>query len=599
MIPSSVRSGIWSYPSCRTSGSLLADAAASRRCVYSAPGCVSTLTLMFGVAELKSSTIFLKKLPSGPVNAFHTVRSTLPAGGWNALAPALPLALPLGLPDSGPVGLGLDGLSAPALDEGDAPPGLEDDVPPELLLPHAATTRTSAADVATRRRRQVKSDMDSLLRAALPPATPGVPPEASDPDGSPGTIPQQKDITAASQRCPLQAACNAAPQALIGRAQRLSRESVIRRRVAARPGGAFMPARFLTRRRLGARVPLALLLALLVGASLAAPATAATGTYRNPLRPQIPGDGTVESCADPSVIRGQENEGYWYLYCTSDPLNDADRTGDAFNFHLVPQMRSRDLVHWTYVGDAFGSRPSWATPTAGIWAPEIEYDATATRYLLYVTVPDTTFPGGGSAIAVATSDTPIGPWTWAADPVVEPHGADCCGPDSRRWVFDPEVIQTGGAAYIYYGSYFGGISVRRLSADLTTSDPATQTNVAIANKYEGSEVVERNGWFYLFVSATDCCRGPLSGYAVFVGRSHSPTGPFLDRSGVDLNDNEMPDDPTDGRAGGSPVIVGNDAPWVGTGHNTVFQDLSGQWWTIYHAINRNDPYFQNGVDIFA
>ena len=46
------------------------------------------------------------------------------------------------------------------------------------------------------------------------------------------------------------------------------------------------------------------------------------------------------------------------------------------------------------------------------------------------------------------------------------------------------------------------------------SDPATQTNVAIANKYEGSEVVHRGGFYYLFVSATDCCRGPLTGYAV-------------------------------------------------------------------------------------
>jgi arabinan endo-1,5-alpha-L-arabinosidase len=346
--------------------------------------------------------------------------------------------------------------------------------------------------------------------------------------------------------------------------------------------------------------------AFVAAALLVSPAAVAarsgTGTYQNPLRPVVPGDGIVESCADPSVIRGQQpdDDGYWYLYCTSDPLNDEDRTASGFNFHLVPQLRSRDLVHWTYVGDAFDARPPYADPGAGLWAPEIEYDAATGRYLLYVTITNT-LPdprGDDSAIGVAWSDAPTGPWSWAPDLVVEPHGADCCGPDSRRNVFDPEVIQTNQGAFIYYGSYFGGISVRRLTPDLLHSDPSTQTNVGIANKYEGSEVVERNGWYYLFVSATDCCRGPLTGYAVFVGRSTSPTGPFLDRSGVDLNDNETPDDPTDGRAGGSPVIVGNDAPWVGTGHNTVFQDLAGQWWTIYHAINRNDPYFEGGVDIF-
>jgi arabinan endo-1,5-alpha-L-arabinosidase len=345
------------------------------------------------------------------------------------------------------------------------------------------------------------------------------------------------------------------------------------------------------------RVVTVLAAALLASLAWAAPAAAA-GTYRNPLEPVVPDDGIIESCADPSVIRGQEGEGRWYLYCTSDPLNDADKTGDDFNFRLVPMATSRDLVHWRYRGDAFESRPSWAAPTAGLWAPEIEYDPDTHRYLLYVTVTETTLPGGGSAIGAAWSDGPLGPWTWADAPVVEPHPADCC-PDSRRWVFDPEVIQTRDGAFIYYGSYFGGISVRRLSGNLLSSDAATQKNVAIANKYEGAEVVQRNGWYYLFVSATDCCRGPLSGYAVFVGRSTSPTGPFRDRSGVSLNDNEVPGDRTDARAGGSPVLVGNDQPWVGTGHNTVFRDFDGQWWTIYHAINRNEPYFEGGVNLFG
>src|SRR3954468_12247291 len=338
----------------------------------------------------------------------------------------------------------------------------------------------------------------------------------------------------------------------------------------------------------------------LVGITALPPRAAAAGpqTYQNPLEPVIPGDGVVESCADPTVIQGQKGEGRWYLYCTTDPLNDADRTEEGFRFHLIPQLESTDLVHWTYAGDAFTERPSYATATAGLWAPEVEFDQASGKYRLYYAVTDTTLPGGGSAIGVATSDSPTGPWTHAASPVVEPHGADCCGPDSRRWVYDPEVLRTSGTDHIYYGSYFGGISVRDLSEDGLHSDPSTQRNVAIANKYEGPEVVEHDGWYYLWVSATDCCRGPLSGYAVFVGRSRSPVGPFLDRSGVDLNDNEPLEDATDGRAGGSPVIVGNDAPWVGTGHNTVFQDLSGQWWTIYHAINRNDPYFRNGVDIF-
>ena len=356
-----------------------------------------------------------------------------------------------------------------------------------------------------------------------------------------------------------------------------------------------MPARPVPRRASRPSTLIAALAALLVALAGVSPVTAAdTGTYTNPLELQIPGDGLVESCADPSVIQGQEDEGYWYLYCTMDPLNDEDRTDAGFTFRMVPQLRSTDLVHWTYVGEAFTERPAWATADAGLWAPEIEHDAATGTYILYVTVTNTTFPGGGSAIAAATSAGPTGPWTWADEPVVEPHAPDCC-PNDRRWVFDPEVIQVPEGDFIYYGSYFGGISVRELSSDLLHSDPATQTNVAISNKYEGAEVVHHGDWYYLFASATDCCRGPLTGYAVLVGRSAEPTGPFLDRSGVDLNDDETMADPTDGRAGGSPVIVGNDDPWVGTGHNTVFEDESGQWWTIYHAVDRNDPYFEGAV----
>src|SRR5262249_10930295 len=84
-----------------------------------------------------------------------------------------------------------------------------------------------------------------------------------------------------------------------------------------------------------------------------------TGTYRNPLSIQIPSDGSVESCADPTLIRGQQSEDrYWYMYCTKDPLNDADRNGNGdFNFHNIPMLKSLDLVHWAYAGDAFQTVP--------------------------------------------------------------------------------------------------------------------------------------------------------------------------------------------------------------------------------------------------
>jgi arabinan endo-1,5-alpha-L-arabinosidase len=277
------------------------------------------------------------------------------------------------------------------------------------------------------------------------------------------------------------------------------------------------------------------------------------------------------------------------MYCTTDPLNSEDRdpvTGD-FHFHLIPMLRSSDLVNWTYMGDAFTTRPSWVDPTAGLWAPEIKF--LNGQYYLYYTVTDTSlYPvHNDSAIGVATSSSPLGPWIDSGGPVVEPHAPACC-PNDFRWVFDPEVVTdvATGQLYIFYGSYFGGISARTLSADGLHSDPASQVQITIPNKYEGAEVAYHDGYYYLFVSATNCCNGPLTGYSVFVGRSQNVLGPYVDQEGHTL---------LEGRTGGTPVISMNGNRWVGTGHNSVFQDFDGQWWTVYHAVDQYDPYFDDAV----
>src|SRR6266498_4297464 len=112
-----------------------------------------------------------------------------------------------------------------------------------------------------------------------------------------------------------------------------------------------------------------LVIALLVSSpAFAASPQAASEKYTNPLSIQAPNDEMVESCADPSILHGQTpGDNYWYMYCTTDPLNDADKTGSDFNFHLIPVLRSSDLVNWTYMGDAFSTRPAWVDPTSGFW----------------------------------------------------------------------------------------------------------------------------------------------------------------------------------------------------------------------------------------
>src|SRR5262245_8753266 len=104
------------------------------------------------------------------------------------------------------------------------------------------------------------------------------------------------------------------------------------------------------RRRLGTGAVAVAMLVGLVGSltALASPGVSAgadvqatdpgPGWYANPLLPRVPGDGSVESCADPVVLRGrQAGDPYWYMYCTTDPLNDEDLdSAGSLSFHKVP-----------------------------------------------------------------------------------------------------------------------------------------------------------------------------------------------------------------------------------------------------------------------
>ncbi|MCH5720586.1 family 43 glycosylhydrolase [Niabella hibiscisoli] len=74
--------------------------------------------------------------------------------------------------------------------------------------------------------------------------------------------------------------------------------------------------------------------------------------YRNPVFTPI--------LADPTVIK-DPNSDYYYAYGTEDFWHTDNKN------HLVAVVRSRDLVNWTYVSDAFTVKPNWKS-AGGIWA---------------------------------------------------------------------------------------------------------------------------------------------------------------------------------------------------------------------------------------
>jgi len=90
-----------------------------------------------------------------------------------------------------------------------------------------------------------------------------------------------------------------------------------------------------------------------------------------------------------------------------------------------------------------------------------------------------------------------------------------------------------GRLWVTYGTYFGSIRLIEL-------DPATGRRVAgnkerdIAIDCEATDLIYRDGWYYLLGTHGTCCDGPNSTYNIVVGRSRNVEGPYLDNMGRDM-----------------------------------------------------------------
>ena len=89
---------------------------------------------------------------------------------------------------------------------------------------------------------------------------------------------------------------------------------------------------------------------------------------------------------------------------------------------------------------------------------------------------------------------------------------------------------TDGRLWLSYGTYFGFIRLVEL-------DPATgkrmegNKEIDIAIDCEATDLIYRDGWYYLLGTHGTCCDGPNSTYNIVVGRSRKVTGPYVDNMG--------------------------------------------------------------------
>lgn len=296
---------------------------------------------------------------------------------------------------------------------------------------------------------------------------------------------------------------------------------------------------------------------------------------------------TVYNVHDPSIKKFGD---YYYCYSTDVGYGITVRSG-------IQVRKSKELVQWQFVGWVFSSLPSLGsqyiksqggTPYDALWAPYVT--KVGSEYRLYYSLSSAV--ARLSVIGLATSSSPEGPWTEKGLVVTSTNNTAI-----QTNAIDPTVITTdAGLQYMYYGSAWDGIYILKLDPTTglaaTAGDKGTRianrgfTNGAYNGNIEAAEIIYNPTLkkYYLFMSY-DWLQ---TKYNVRVGKADSPTGPFYDYNGADLNTN----------IDHGPMIVApyeftGHGGWQGTGHCGVFDDGNGQYYMAHNGRPGINAYFMD------
>lgn len=133
--------------------------------------------------------------------------------------------------------------------------------------------------------------------------------------------------------------------------------------------------------------------------------------------------------------------------------------------------------------------------------------------------------------------------------VANSDGLEDCDAIDPSLFMDPKT----GRLWVTYGTYWGNI--RQIEIDPHTGKRvAGNVEKDIAIDCEATDMIYRDGWYYLLGTHGTCCDGVNSTYNIVVGRSRSVNGPFCDNIGRNMI------------AGGGKMVVGAGDRVVGPGH---------------------------------
>ena len=194
--------------------------------------------------------------------------------------------------------------------------------------------------------------------------------------------------------------------------------------------------------------------------------------YRNPIRRGF--------FPDPSIAR--DGDGYYMVNST-------------FTFFpCIPVSRSQDLVHWKIVGHAIIS-PQWAQLDGleggrGYWAPDISTDGQ--RWYITATLRFNDAGPVRRRQMIVSSERPEGPYGKPA--FIDEDG------------IDPSLFHEDGRHYMIVNR---GARILELNAECTAR--ASETRLLYYGSFlvaaEGSHIIKKDGWYYLFQAEGGTGRG--------------------------------------------------------------------------------------------
>jgi hypothetical protein len=253
--------------------------------------------------------------------------------------------------------------------------------------------------------------------------------------------------------------------------------------------------------------------------------------------------------ADPSMLYDSTTNSF-YIYSTTDGL--------WISYSAWPQVwSSSDFINWKCHPITLPS--FW--PKAGLWAPSaMRHPTNGKCYLMYC---------AGSAVYIAYSSTPLGPWTNAVsgnNPLY--RSGNLTG--TSDWI-DPQFFIDTNTVYFSFGQS-SNMGVAKLVFNATTflasidgSDERMIDGVTykckrlagLSNNLEGSCMFKKDGRYFITYSNSAC-----QNYNVRYAVASSPVGPFtyINRIIVQRDNNKAV---------------------LGPGHNSIMQ-YGNNWYIIYH-----------------